>query len=67
MATCFNLVAFVPCYSYLVGAHVLFFFYPYVRVFSPSVGSSLPSGIKLLMFNGVMLSHNTSFPISRDL
>jgi len=50
MATCFNLVAFVPCYSYLVGTHVLFFFYPYVRVLSPSGGSSLPSGIKLLMF-----------------
>lgn len=50
MATCFNLVAFVPCYSYLVGAHVLFFFYPYVRVFSPIEGSGLPSGIKLLMF-----------------
>jgi len=28
MATFFNLVAFVPCCSYLVGAHVLFFFCP---------------------------------------
>lgn len=50
MATCFNLVAFVPCYRYLVGEHVLFFFCPYFRVFSHNGGSSLPFGIKLLMF-----------------
>jgi len=67
MATCFNFVAFVPCYRYLVGAHVLFFLYPYVRVLAPLEGLVFPLVSSCWCFFGVMVSHNISFPISRDL
>ena len=58
MLICFNLVAFVLYYRYLVREHVLFFLCPCVKVFSPGGGSSLPSCVKCLFYWGCSVTEH---------